>query len=269
LTGRPPFEGKRLTDVLDQVRTTTPCVAHINPRIDADLQAVCHKCLAKDPAKRYSSAAALADDLKCWLNGEPVEARPLGPVGRLAHIVRQARTAADFRGLGPGLVAQALLALLPNAAVWALLRTGGLEAWVWLAVFASYVPLFAFLVRDWRRNRGRNPRGRRHLWSVTLGHAGACIAAFVALRLAAGPDAVHGFGTGYVACAAINALAFAAMGSVLSGRMYLFAAAWMVAAVGMALELTIAPLIYAALIGACSLLTGVQLRGLGTPEAAG
>jgi serine/threonine-protein kinase len=262
LTGHPPFEGTRLTDVLDQVRTATPCVARFNPRVDADLQAVCHKCLAKDPADRYPSAAALADDLKRWLNGELVEARRLGPLGRLTHVVRHARAAADFRGLGPGLVVQALLAFLPNAAVWGILRAGAAEAWAWLAVFASYVPLFVFLVRDWRRNRGRNPLGRRHLWSVTIGHAAACIAAVVALRLAAGPDAVQGFGTGYVACAAINALAFAAMGSVLAGRMYLFSAAWMAATIGMVVELSIAPLVYAALIGACSLLAGLQLRGL-------
>ena len=212
--------------------------------------------------RRYPTAAAVADDLDRCRRGEPVDARPLGPMGRLARVVRQARAAADFRALGPGLLALALLALLTNVAVYGLLHTGAAEGWAWAAVFASYVPLFAFLVRDWRAGPAGNNAGRRHLWSIWLGHAAACIAVFVALRITAGADVVRGFGAGYVACAGVNALAFAVMGSLFAGRQYLFAGAWLAAAVGMALALPAAPLIYAGLIGTCSLLIGLQLRGL-------
>ena len=151
--------------------------------------------------------------------------------------------------------------------MYGLLKTGAAEAWAWLAVFGSYVPLFTFLARDWRHHRGRNPAGRRHLWSVTLGHAAACIAVFVALRLTAGADVVRGFGIGYVACAGINAVAFVAMGSLFAGRMYLYAAGWLVAAFAMAAALPLAPLVYAGWIAACSFLSGWQLRGLAGPDA--
>ena len=55
----------------------------INPKIDRDLDAICLGCLAKDPEKRYESAAELASDLDRWLRHEPVQARKAGRIERL------------------------------------------------------------------------------------------------------------------------------------------------------------------------------------------
>src|SRR5262249_36752710 len=64
LTGRPPFRGASFLDTLDQVRTHDPAPPQtLQPKVSADLTAICLKCLEKSPAQRYPSAAALEHDL--------------------------------------------------------------------------------------------------------------------------------------------------------------------------------------------------------------
>jgi serine/threonine protein kinase len=76
LTGRPPFVGSHATLVLEQVVTSTPPpLDKLRRGVPRDLAAVCLKCLAKDPAARYRTAADLADELGRYLRGESVHAR--------------------------------------------------------------------------------------------------------------------------------------------------------------------------------------------------
>ncbi len=76
LTGRPPFSAENDVDTLIQVRTKEPTGPRsINNKVPSDLELICLKCLAKEPARRYATADLLADDLECFLAGSPVAAR--------------------------------------------------------------------------------------------------------------------------------------------------------------------------------------------------
>jgi serine/threonine protein kinase len=84
LAGRPPFISESTVDVLRQVLTDPPIpLRQLRPNLPRDLEAICRRCLEKDPRQRYPSALALAEDLGRFLGAEPVRARPPGPAERL------------------------------------------------------------------------------------------------------------------------------------------------------------------------------------------
>ncbi|HVK12357.1 MAG TPA: serine/threonine-protein kinase [Gemmataceae bacterium] len=116
LTGRPPFEGASDADTLIAVRTRPPTPpAARNPRVPRDLDAVCRRCLEKEPAARYPSAADLADDLDRFARGEPVRAKPVGPVRRA---LRWARRHPVPTALGATAATAVLVAAAVGARAW-------------------------------------------------------------------------------------------------------------------------------------------------------
>jgi WD40 repeat protein len=90
LTGRPPFAAKSAQQTLHQVVTEAPVpLRQIDDSIPPDLEAICLKCLHKEPGKRYATARALADDLNRYLEGREVRARPLNSGQRLLLYARR------------------------------------------------------------------------------------------------------------------------------------------------------------------------------------
>jgi serine/threonine protein kinase/WD40 repeat protein len=89
LTGRPPFRGTTLHETLEHVRTREPVSpVQLQPGVPRDLETICLKCLQKEPRQRYVSAEALADDIRSFLDGKPIRARP---VSRAERVVRWCR----------------------------------------------------------------------------------------------------------------------------------------------------------------------------------
>lgn len=84
LTGRPPFLGPDPMQTVMMVLSTEPVAPRqLQPKLPRDLETICLKCLEKMPRRRYGSVEALADDLECYLEGEPITARPVSNSERL------------------------------------------------------------------------------------------------------------------------------------------------------------------------------------------
>jgi tetratricopeptide (TPR) repeat protein len=123
LTGRPPFKGVTLLDTLEQVRSAEPLPPRrCSPKLSRDLETICLKALAKNPAQRYATASAFGADLERFLLGLPIGARP---VGRPVKAARWCRRRPVVAGL---LVALVLVMAAGFAGV----------TWQWLRAEANY-----------------------------------------------------------------------------------------------------------------------------------
>ncbi len=80
LAGFPPIRGSSRADILRRVLTDEPTpLRRVRPDVPRDLELICLKCLAKEPAGRYSTAESLAADLGHFLAGEPISVRSVRP----------------------------------------------------------------------------------------------------------------------------------------------------------------------------------------------
>lgn len=90
LTGRPPFTGELSMASLERLITENPPVPRsLVPAIPLEVEIICLKALARSPENRYRSAELMAADLRAWLRGDPIAARPVSVTGRMVRLARR------------------------------------------------------------------------------------------------------------------------------------------------------------------------------------
>jgi serine/threonine protein kinase len=89
LTGERPFRGNRRMLLLHVLEDEPRPPRQLHDKVPRDLETICLKAMAKTPARRYATAQELADDLRRFLRGEPIRARPIGRVERLRRWCRR------------------------------------------------------------------------------------------------------------------------------------------------------------------------------------
>jgi serine/threonine protein kinase len=96
LTGERPFRGNRRMLILQVLEDEPRPPRQLNDKVPRDLETICLKAMAKSPARRYATAAELAEDLRRYLDREPIRARPIGTIERLRHWCRRNPLAASL-----------------------------------------------------------------------------------------------------------------------------------------------------------------------------
>jgi tetratricopeptide (TPR) repeat protein len=126
LTSRPPFQGTSVRDTLDQIATREPLSPfRLAPGIPRDLETICLKCLQKSASRRYHSTSDLAEDLRRFLEDEPIQARPVSTAERFG---RWCRRNPKIAGLAGALLLVVLGSFATVTALWRLADARGKAA---------------------------------------------------------------------------------------------------------------------------------------------
>jgi serine/threonine-protein kinase len=261
LTGRPPFRGATVLETLEQVLTQEPVPPSLlQPKVPRDLEAVCLKCLHKEPAGRYPGAAALADDLDRFLAGEPISVRTWGVVGQVTRLLGRSQYDVRLHTWGTLFLWLAPVPLLAQVPAFALAVAG---APVVAAVLASGLGTAASLVlllwlgRRWR-GEATGP-AERLLWSILVGQT----LALTLMALVSWPTCSDEALALYPRWAILTGLIFFIMGGAFWGGCYLIGLSFFAAAVLMPLYPQAGPLEVGGLLAGALALVGVRLRRLG------
>ncbi len=117
LTGERPFRGDVRRIMFQIMREDPPQPRKLDSRVPRDLESICLKCLEKNPSRRYQTAHELADDLKRFLAGQPVQAKPVGALGRVWRWYRRNPDAAVHAAGGYLTACGALLVVWGGAGI--------------------------------------------------------------------------------------------------------------------------------------------------------
>ncbi len=273
LTGRPPFKAETPMNTMAQVLERDPAPPSLlNPNVDRDLETICLKCLEKDPANRYPSAEAVADDLRRYLDGEAIRASTVNVFEYLGRTLGRSQYMGEFRTWGNMLLLFAAIVAVEHVLI-AMLMQAQEPTSVFLVVRTlQFVAMGAIFWRNRSRQLLPASTAERQLWSIWIGYFIGCVVVALVGRQVV-PDGDVYKTRLYVLWSLLAGLAFFVMGGSYWGRCYAFGLAFFgLALVLPALRPELTPLGFGALWVVALVSMGRQLRRLAAEaeaEAAG
>lgn len=172
LTGRPPFQAASPLDtVLMVIEQDPPNIRMLNRAVDSDLEMVVLKCLQKPQDLRYSSAGALAADLRAWLNSEPVSARSSTIAQVMTRLFRESHHAAILQNWGLLWMWHSLVVLLLCVITNLMQFRGVTERWPFVGLWVVGLGLWAAIFWNLRHRAGPITAVERqiaHLWGGSM-----------------------------------------------------------------------------------------------------
>jgi eukaryotic-like serine/threonine-protein kinase len=258
LTGEPPFVGtptERSAQTADPERLVPPPSAY-NPNVGtgSELSLICLECLAKEPDRRYRSAADLADDLERFARGEPISIRRVGWLERWTrHLVGAINRKLSIPGIARWRVIDlwdAGLNLAVNGVLFALIRADQPPALLWGAQL-TYIVVWWWMFLTYLFRQDPLDPTERHLALLWGGVFLGGVTLFSIYCPPFGPGRAAGLLAFYPPWAVVNGLAFLIVGRLYWGRYYLVGLAHFLVAFLMAWWLDLAPLVYGVFAAVC------------------
>jgi serine/threonine protein kinase len=274
LTGRPPHRAATALDTIMQVIHNDPVpVTLLNPNVDRDLETICHRCLEKEPALRYASADALAQDLQNYLDGNSINARSSNVLERLTRTLDRSQHDANFGAWSSMILLIAGIIGSQHTLIFLLVHFDA-PRWSIVTTRTFEFVLIGMLFWHNRRNSKLLPTSsvEKELWSIWIGFFFALGATVASNRLVRAMDFIDHAPHApphleemlpYPFLAILSGLAFFIMGSNYWGRCYAFGIVFFGAGCLMPLALEWAPLVYGLLWAIALTMLGLHLRRFG------
>jgi serine/threonine protein kinase len=257
LTGRPPFQAPTAVDTLLLVLEQDPVrPGMLNPKVDADLELICLKCIQKEPELRYAGAGDLARDLEAYLNGEELSVRRtrLTDVGQFfSRLLRETHHAVVLENWGLLWMAHSVMILSQCVLTTLLAWNGVRNPFVYLGLWGGGLMAWGVLFWKWRKRAGPVlfiERQVAHVWGAAIL---ATISVFIAEMLLALPVL-----TLAPLLAVIAGMTFMVKAGMLSGAFYLSAAAEFAIAAPMALYPEYGLLLFGLVTAVCFFIPGLK-----------
>jgi tRNA A-37 threonylcarbamoyl transferase component Bud32 len=232
LTGQLPFEGPPHALPAQVIENNPLPLRSIDKAIPRDLEAICLKALAKHPKDRYRSAAAFARDLRAYLRGEPIEARPLTWVVRVHKILNRRHQVVHLHDWSLMLFLQGATILLGCALVnlWQLWVVTRSLVWPIALTKVMQVGIMLFLVWRFRPVAERDlTSGERQIWALVPAYYGGFLTVLLMNLFLAEPFPVAPI------LSIMSGMAFVTLGMAIWGWLYVWGVGFFLLAILMAL----------------------------------